>query len=66
MRAREFTPRSLKNLRPFRVRLRLKQPGYTQQLDTTVMARNPEMARRILRNQYDDANVVMGTPREIR
>lgn len=48
------------------VRLKLKQPGYTQQIDATVQARNPEQARRVIRNQYGDRNIIVGQPREIR
>jgi hypothetical protein len=29
------------------------------------MARNPEQARRIVRQQYGDANVLVGQPREL-
>jgi hypothetical protein len=67
MRARDFTNRQLKTLNTYRVRLRLKQPGgYTQQLDTTIMARNPMMARRMLQQQYSNRNVMVGNPRLIK
>lgn len=61
MRAQDLLPR----LSTFRVKLRLRQPGYTQQIDTTVQARTAEQARRILRSQYDDRNVIVGQPRKI-
>jgi len=53
-------------LRTYAVKLRLKQPGYTSLIDTTIMARNPEMARRILRQQYGDMHVIVGQPRELK
>ena len=62
MRAQDILPR----LSTFRVKLRLRQPGYTQQIDTTVQARTPEQARRILRAQYDDRNVIVSQPRRIK
>ena len=51
-------------LKTYRVRLRLKQKGYDQQMDTTVVARNPEQARRLIRSQYGQS-VLVGQPREI-
>ena len=65
MRAKDFIV-PMRGLRTFRVRLKLKQPGYTNQMDTTVQARTAEMARRIIRAQYNDRNVIVGQPREIR
>lgn len=53
-------------LKTYVVRLRLKQKGYVQQMDTTVQARNPEQARRMVRAQYDNKNVMVGQPREIK
>jgi hypothetical protein len=53
-------------LKTYVVRLRLKQKGYDQQIDTTVQARSPEMARRITRATYDNRNVIVGQPRELR
>ena len=63
MRADEFTKRKLKT---YAVKLKLKQTGYSNMIDTTVMARNPEMARRLLRQQYGDKHVVVGQPRELK
>ena len=62
MRAQEF----VKGLKTFGVRLQLKQPGYTQQFDTTVQARNANQARSIIRAQYNNRNIVVGQPREIK
>jgi hypothetical protein len=53
-------------LKTYAVKLRLPQQGYTNIIDTTVQARNPEMARRILRQQYGDRSVVVGQPRLIK
>lgn len=65
MRANDFLhPRN--RLRTFVVRLRLRTGSYTQQIDTTVQARTPEMARRLLQTQYGNRNVVIGQPREMK
>jgi hypothetical protein len=66
MRAREFTNRTANQLRTFLVRLKLRQKGYSQYMDTMVQARNQDQARKILRAQYDSRNVVIGNPRELR
>lgn len=66
MRALEITGPVGRHLRPFLIRLRLKQPGYTQLVNTTVMARNADQARKIVRAQYGDRHVIVGNPREIK
>lgn len=53
-------------LKTYVVKLKIKQTAYTNLIDTTIMARNPEMARRILRKQYGDKTVIVGQPRELR
>lgn len=53
-------------MRTYAVKLKLKQVGYTNLIDTTIMARNPEMARRILRQQYGDQQIIVGQPRELK
>lgn len=53
-------------MRTYAVKLKLKQAGYTNLIDTTIMARNPEMARRILRQQYGDQQIIVGQPRELK
>lgn len=53
-------------LRTYAAKVRLKQPGYENIIDTTVVARNPEMARRLIRQQYGNRNVLVGQPREIK
>ena len=53
-------------LRNYAVKVQLKQPGYKNIIDTTVVARNPEMARRLVRQQYGDRNVMVGQPRELK
>ena len=66
MRAREFTDRAANQLRTYLVRLRLRQKGYSQYVNTMIQARNPDQARKILRAQYDSRNVVIGSPKELR
>ena len=65
MRAQDFI-NPVKGLKTYIVKVKLKQPGYTNLIDTTVQARTPEMARRILRSQYNNPNVVVGQPKEIK
>ena len=48
MRAAEF----LNGFRVFTTKIKIKQPTYSTQVDVTVFAKNAEMARRILKNQY--------------
>ena len=42
----------------FAARVKVKQPGYSQMIDTTVTAKNKEMARRLLRAQYGKTALV--------
>ena len=63
MRASELLKKRLKT---YAAKVRLKQPGYTNIIDTTIQARNPEMARRLLRQQYVAQSSLVGQPREIR
>ncbi len=65
MRASEITRRKSK-MKTYQARVKLKQSGYTNIIDTTVMAINPEMARRLIRQQYGDRNVLVGQPREMK
>lgn len=51
--------------RLFRVRIKISQPGYTQQIYTTVTAQNAEMARKLVRLQYGK-NSLIGEPKEIK
>ena len=53
-------------LKTYQLKVKLKQLGYINIIDTTVQARTPEMARRIIRAQYNDTNVIVGQPREIK
>ena len=61
MRARDLR----RPLDTYVVRLRLPQQGYTTIMDTTVQARTPEMARRVVRAQYGSRSVMVGQPRRI-
>lgn len=65
MRASEIVRKKSK-MKTYHARVKLKQSGYTNIIDTTVMAINPEMARRLLRQQYGDRNVLVGQPREMK
>jgi len=53
-------------LRTYAVKLNLRNTSYKNIIDTTIQARNPEMARRILRNMYGERNVIVGQPKEIK
>jgi hypothetical protein len=64
MRAEEFAKRN--RLKTYQVRLRLTQAGYSTFMDTQVQATTPEMARRMIRAQYNSRNVIVGQPRLIR
>jgi len=65
MRAQDFISADT-GLKTFGVRLQLKQQGYSQQFDTTVQARTANQARSIVRAQYNNRNVIVGQPREIK
>ena len=65
MRAEDFLPVPAR-LKTYAVKLKVKQPGYTTMLDTTVQARNPQQARQILRRQYNDRGIIVGQPRELK
>ena len=60
MRYREIKNSKLKN---YLVKLQFKSLGYTQQINTMVQASSPEMARRLLKQQYQNPNVLIGQPR---
>lgn len=65
MRYKEIKP--VKNkLKTYAVKLKLQQTGYKNIIDTTIVARNPEMARRLLRQQYNNKHVIVGQPRELK
>jgi hypothetical protein len=53
-------------LRTYAAKVKLRQVGYTNIVDTTIQATNPEMARRLLRQQYGGRSSVISQPREIR
>jgi hypothetical protein len=63
MRASEITKKQLKT---FVVKIKLRQTSGTTTVDTTIMARNPEQARQLLRKQYGDRSIVVGQPRELK
>jgi hypothetical protein len=65
MRLAEITLPKTK-LKTYVVKLKLKSIGYTQILDTTVQAVNPQMARKIIANQYNSTHVLIGQPKEVK
>lgn len=61
MRAREIIPK----FKIYQAKVRIKQPGYSSLVDITVSAKNPDMARKLLRQQYGHTALVTNV-REIR
>lgn len=53
-------------LRTYAIKVQLKNTRYKNIIDTTIQARNAEMARRLIRQQYGDRNVIVGQPRELK
>lgn len=54
-------------LKTYAVTVKLPNPGgSTQLITTTVMAVNPEMARKLIKVQYNNPKVILGQPREIK
>jgi len=49
----------------FKAKVRVKQPGYSIMIDTTITAKNRDMARRLIRHQYG-SNALVGDVREIK
>ena len=66
MRAREILPHWQRGPNTYRMRLNLDQGGNRMQMWTTVQARNPDQARRIVRAQYGNSRVTIGNPRLVR
>ena len=66
MRYDDFKPQKKPIMKTYAVKLKLRHLGHTNIIDTTVVARTPEMARRILRQQYDNKHVIVGQPKEIK
>ena len=66
MRAREIIPHWQRGLNTYRMRLSLDQGTGRMQMWTTVQARNPDQARRIVRAQYGNSRVTIGNPRLMR
>ncbi len=61
MRFEELT----KQYKFFKAKVKIKQPGYSQLIDTTVTAKDRTMAQRLLKSQYGK-NSVVGTVTEIK
>ena len=52
-------------LKTYLVTLKIQQGSTYQRMDTTITARNPEQAKRLIQQQYG-RNIVVGRPREMR
>jgi hypothetical protein len=66
MRANQFISGTKRTLDTFLLKIKLPQVGgYSRIMDTSVQARNHEMARRIVRAQYGDRTVIVGNPKKI-
>jgi len=66
MRVKDIVQGKKNPIKTYLVKVKIRQPGYTNIIDTTVQARNPEMARRLVRVQYNSRDVIVGQPRELR
>lgn len=66
MRADEFAKLPKHRLKTYSARIRLQQTGYQNIIDATIQARNPEMARRMLRQLYGGRANLIGQPKEIK
>ena len=67
MRLNEITSPKKSKLKNYLVKVKIPGPyGATNITDTMVMAMNPEMARRLIRVQYNVPHVISGQPREIK
>jgi hypothetical protein len=58
MRARDL----IRNMNTYAVKIRLPQTGYTTIMNTTVQARTPEMARRMIRSLYGSRTALVTQP----
>jgi hypothetical protein len=61
MRFEELT----KQFKFFKAKVKIKQPGYSQLIDTTINAKDKVMAQRLLKSQYGK-DAVVGTITEIK
>ena len=67
MRLHEIAQPKKSKLKTYAIRIRI--PGLSGAVyitDTTVMAVNPQMARKIVQVQYKVPHIMMGQPREIK
>ena len=66
MRAREIT-RKTNRAKQYLVKVKLtSQPGKVNIVDTIVYATTPHWARKIVRAQYNNRDVIVGQPKEIK
>ena len=55
-----------RHLNTYIIKIRLKQKSHSVMMDTTVQARDPEMARRMILNLYGPTASLVGQPRPIK
>jgi hypothetical protein len=67
MRLKEIAQPKKSKLKTYEIRIKIPgTDGTTTNTRTTVMAVNPQMARKIVQVQYNIRNILIGQPREIK
>jgi hypothetical protein len=67
MRLQEIAQPKKSKLKTYEIRIKIPgTDGTTTNTRTTVMAVNPQMARKIVQVQYNIRNILIGQPREIK
>lgn len=67
MRLKEIAQPKKSKLKTYEIRIKIPGPtGIVTNTRTTVMAVNPQMARKIVQVQYNIRNILIGQPREIK
>lgn len=67
MRLSEFKLPPSQQTKTYAIKLKIKQVGGNiQMIDTTIMARTPELARRMIKQLYGDKHIIVGQPRELK
>lgn len=66
MRLHEIAELKKSKIKSYAVKVKIKSVGYTNIIDTIVYAVNPQMARKLVRVQYNSPSAEIGQPREIK
>jgi hypothetical protein len=67
MRLKEIAQPKKSKLKTYEIRIKIPgTDGTSTNTRTTVMALNPQMARKIVQVQYNIRNIMIGQPREIK